>query len=138
MDSQRGQIRKGWLECQGTGFVQQSQSRETWIESTSTRGRQTPRLFLRPYGRHEEEADQREDGQRSELTHQQKPSGWGRFKFMPCAFAEARPLAFKPPSGFLPSFLCHAGLLAIKHRCCYRTTNTYKHTVLAKYAFTGD
>jgi hypothetical protein len=27
--------------------------------------------------------------------------------------AEARPLAFKPPLGFLPSFLCHAGLLAI-------------------------
>jgi hypothetical protein len=27
--------------------------------------------------------------------------------------AEARPLAFKPPSGFLPSFLCHAALLAI-------------------------
>jgi hypothetical protein len=23
--------------------------------------------------------------------------------------AEARPLAFKPPSGFLPSFLVHAG-----------------------------
>ena len=41
------------------------------------------------------------------------PSGWGGFKFMPCAFAEARPLAFKPPFGFLPSFLVHAGVLAI-------------------------
>jgi hypothetical protein len=41
------------------------------------------------------------------------PSGWGAFKFMPCAFAEARPLAFKPPFSDLPSFLCHAGLLAI-------------------------
>jgi hypothetical protein len=30
--------------------------------------------------------------------------------------AEARPLAFKPPLGFFPSFLCHAALLAIKHR----------------------
>jgi hypothetical protein len=27
--------------------------------------------------------------------------------------AEARPLAFKPPFGFLPSFLVHAALLAI-------------------------
>jgi hypothetical protein len=41
------------------------------------------------------------------------PSGWGGFKFIPCALAEARPLAFKPPLGFLPSFLCHAGLLAM-------------------------
>lgn len=43
------------------------------------------------------------------------PSGWGGFKFMPCAFAEARPLAFKPPFGFFPSFLCHDAVLAI----CY-------------------
>jgi len=41
------------------------------------------------------------------------PSGWGGFKFMPCFFAEARPLAFKPPLGFLPSFLVHAAVLAI-------------------------
>jgi hypothetical protein len=37
------------------------------------------------------------------------PSGWGGFKFMPCAFAEARPLAFKPPFFDFPSALCHAG-----------------------------
>jgi len=43
------------------------------------------------------------------------PSGWGGFKFMPCALAEARPLAFKPPLGFLPSFLVHAAVLAIGH-----------------------
>jgi hypothetical protein len=30
-----------------------------------------------------------------------------------CALYEARPLAFKPPSGFLPAFLCHAADLAI-------------------------
>ena len=48
-------------------------------------------------------------------SRREPPSGWGGFKFMPCAFAEARPLAFKPPFGFLPSFLCHAGDLAI----CY-------------------
>ena len=41
------------------------------------------------------------------------PSGWGGFKFMPCFFAEARPLAFKPPFGFLPSLRVHAGDLAI-------------------------
>jgi hypothetical protein len=46
-------------------------------------------------------------------SRREPPSGWGRFKFMPCAFAEARPLAFNPPSGFLPSFLVHAGDLAI-------------------------
>ena len=41
------------------------------------------------------------------------PSGWGGFKFMPCFLAEARPLAFNPPLGFFPSFLVHAGDLAI-------------------------
>jgi len=44
------------------------------------------------------------------------PSGWGGFKFMPCFLAEARPLAFKPPSGFLPSLRVHAADLAIGHR----------------------
>lgn len=41
------------------------------------------------------------------------PSGWGGFRFIPCFFAEARPLAFKPPLGFLPSLRVHAGDLAI-------------------------
>lgn len=41
--------------------------------------------------------------------------GAGGFKFIPCFFAEARPLALRPPLGFFPSFLCHAGDLAI----CY-------------------
>ena len=44
------------------------------------------------------------------------PSGWGGFKFMPCFLAEARPLAFNPPSGFLPSLRVHAADLAIAHR----------------------
>ena len=35
---------------------------------------------------------------------------------MPCFLAEARPLAFRPPFFDLPSDLCHAGDLAIKHR----------------------
>jgi hypothetical protein len=37
----------------------------------------------------------------------------GGFRFMPCALAEALPLAFKPPLGFFPAFLCHAGVVAI-------------------------
>ena len=42
-------------------------------------------------------------------SRREPPSGWGRFKFMPCAFAEARPLAFKPPASDLPSLRVHAG-----------------------------
>ena len=37
----------------------------------------------------------------------------GGFRFMPCALAEARPLAFRPPLGFLPSLRCHAGVFGI-------------------------
>ena len=37
----------------------------------------------------------------------------GGLRFIPCALAEARPLAFNPPLGFLPSDLCHAADLAI-------------------------
>ena len=39
--------------------------------------------------------------------------GAGGFRFIPCAFALARPLAFRPPAGSFPSFLVHAGDLAI-------------------------
>jgi len=46
-------------------------------------------------------------------SRREPPSGWGGFKFMPCAFAEARPFAFKPPLGFFPSLRVHAALLAI-------------------------
>jgi hypothetical protein len=41
------------------------------------------------------------------------PSGCGGFKFIPCFFAEARPLAFNPPLGFFPSFRVQAGDFAI-------------------------
>ena len=37
------------------------------------------------------------------------PDLTGAFKLDPCFFALALPLAFKPPFGFLPSFLVHAG-----------------------------
>jgi hypothetical protein len=37
----------------------------------------------------------------------------GGLRFIPCALADALPAAFNPPLGFLPAFLCHAGLFAI-------------------------
>ena len=40
----------------------------------------------------------------------------GGFKFMPCARADARPFAFRPPFGSLPSLRCHAGDLATTRR----------------------
>ena len=36
----------------------------------------------------------------------------GGFKFMPCALAEARPLALSPPFGSLPALRCQAAVLA--------------------------
>ena len=39
--------------------------------------------------------------------------GAGGFRFIPCFLADARPLAFNPPSGFLPSALCHTGDFAM-------------------------
>ena len=71
-------------------------------------------------------------------SRREPPSGWGRFKFMPCAFAEARPLAFKPPFSDLPSFLCHAGLLAIKHRNFGAGGQSYMNTCTKQNAFSRD
>ncbi len=34
----------------------------------------------------------------------------GGLRFIPCALADALPAAFNPPLGFLPAFLCQAGL----------------------------
>jgi hypothetical protein len=42
--------------------------------------------------------------------------GAGGLRFMPSAFAEALPLAFSPPFGFLPSLRVQAGDLATEHR----------------------
>ena len=45
--------------------------------------------------------------------------GAGGFRFIPSAFADARPFAFRPPLGSLPSALCQAGdldLVAILHQ----------------------
>lgn len=49
-------------------------------------------------------------------SRREPPSGCGGLRFMPCFLAEALPLAFKPPSGFLPSLRVHAGDLAILFR----------------------
>jgi hypothetical protein len=40
------------------------------------------------------------------------PDFTGAFKFIPSARAEALPLAFNPPLGFLPALRCHAGVSA--------------------------
>ena len=40
--------------------------------------------------------------------------GAGGLRFIPSRLAEARPLALRPPFGFLPSLRCHAGDLAIR------------------------
>jgi len=37
----------------------------------------------------------------------------GGLRFIPCALADALPLALRPPFGFLPAALCHAGVFAI-------------------------
>ena len=70
-------------------------------------------------------------------SRREPPSGWGGFKFIPCFLAEARPLAFKPPLGFLPSFLCHAGLLAIKHRNFGGSGQSYVDICTKQNAFAG-
>jgi len=55
------------LERQGPSLLQRSQSGETGAESTSTRGRPKAKLFLRPYGRDEKEAHERQDRKRSQF-----------------------------------------------------------------------
>jgi len=71
-------------------------------------------------------------------SRREPPSGWGAFKFIPCFLADARPLAFKPPFGFLPSFLCHAGDLAIEHRNFGACGQNYIHTILKQNPLTGN
>ena len=70
-------------------------------------------------------------------SRREPPSGWGGFKFMPCFFAEARPLAFKPPFSDLPSLRCHAGDLAIKDTHRRHIDHVSVHAILSQYSFTG-
>jgi hypothetical protein len=42
----------------------------------------------------------------------------GGLRFIPCALADALPLALRPPLGFLPDLRCQAGLVAISFPYC--------------------
>jgi len=64
------------------------------------------------------------------------PSGWGGFKFIPSFAADARPLAFSPPFGFFPSLRCHAGVLAIEHRCSNVGWNAAINPIISNNTFT--
>ena len=75
MAAQGRQIGRGRFERQGPCFLQQSQSGQAGVETSPARGRLTARLLLRSNEWHEEEVDQRKDGQRSELAYQQEPAG---------------------------------------------------------------
>jgi len=75
MATQGRQIGRGRIERQGPCFLQQSQSGQAGIESAPTRRRLPARLLLRSNEWHEEEANKRENGERSELAYQQKPTG---------------------------------------------------------------
>ena len=72
MATQRGEVREGWLERQGTGLREGARHE---FETSPARRRLPARLFLREDEWHEKEANQREDGERPELAHQQKPTG---------------------------------------------------------------
>lgn len=66
------------------------------------------------------------------------PSGCGGFRFIPWAFAEARPLAFRPPLGFLPSLRVHAGDLAIVQSHRSSTARVTVDAVDSTNALTGN
>ena len=75
MATQGRQVGRGRIERQGPCFLQQSQSGQAGIESAPTRGRVPARLLLRSNEWHEEKTNKREDGERSEFTYQQEPTG---------------------------------------------------------------
>jgi len=67
MAEKRRQEPKGWLERQGASLRQKARDE---FETSPAGRRLTPRLFLRKDDWHEKEIDEREDGQRPELTDQ--------------------------------------------------------------------
>ena len=67
MAEERRQEPKGWLECQGSRLREKARHE---LETSPAGRRLTPRLFLRKDDWHEEEIDEREDGQRPELADQ--------------------------------------------------------------------
>ena len=64
--------------------------------------------------------------------------GAGGFRFIPSALADARPLAFKPPLGFFPSFLVHAGDLAIVNLRRVYPRHVPVDTTLSEHPFTRN
>jgi hypothetical protein len=72
MDSQRRQEPRGRLERQGESLGKKARHE---LETSPARRRQQARLLLRKDDWDEEETYQREDGERPELSYQQKPEG---------------------------------------------------------------
>ena len=72
MAEERGQIREGRLERQGSGL---RESARYELETSPAGRRLTARLFLCKDEWHEEEANLCQDSQRPELTYQQEPTG---------------------------------------------------------------
>jgi hypothetical protein len=68
MAEERGQVREGRLERQGSGLRESARHE---FETAPARRRLPARLFLCEDEWHEKEADLRKDRQRSRLTNQQ-------------------------------------------------------------------
>jgi len=66
MAEERGQVREGRLERQRSSLCKSARHE---FETAPARRRLPARLFLCEDEWHEKEANQREDGKRSELTH---------------------------------------------------------------------
>ena len=79
MDAKRGQESQWRFKRQRESLCQKAGDEP---EASAARGRQTPRLFLRPDGGHEVKAHQREDGKRPEFPYQQKSEGMELLKWI--------------------------------------------------------
>ena len=72
MAEERGEKPRWWLERQRESLCKSARYE---LETSPAGRRLTARLLLCKDEWHEEETDQREDGQRSKLTYQQEPAG---------------------------------------------------------------
>jgi len=93
MATQRRQESKRGTQRQGASVLQRSKPRKAGVESTATGGREQTGLVLCPDGRHEEKADQREDGQRPEQPYQQVPQSMELLTMTEADITTARELA---------------------------------------------
>jgi hypothetical protein len=71
MAEERGQIREGRLERQGSGLCESARHE---LETSPARRWKPSRLFLRQNDWDEEEVDERQNSKRSKLKDQQKPA----------------------------------------------------------------